>query len=97
MKTLHLNLKGEHFDRIKRGEKAEEYRLCNDYWSKRLLHKHSGLPIEYDIILVKKGYPKAGDQDRILERIWRGVEIKTIIHPHFGPRPVKVFAIRVNP
>ncbi|MCP3582304.1 hypothetical protein NLN00_23805, partial [Escherichia coli] len=25
-----------------------------------------------------------------------GYEIKTITHPHFGDKPVKVFAIKVN-
>lgn len=25
-----------------------------------------------------------------------GYEVKVITHPHFGPEPVKVFAIKVN-
>lgn len=27
---------------------------------------------------------------------YNGYEIKTITHPHFGDKPVKVFAIKVN-
>lgn len=90
MKLLHLNLKGEYFDAIANGSKKEEYRLYNDYWMKRLIHK------TYDGIVVKRGYPRRGDTSKTLERVWRGWEIKTITHPHFGSAPVKVFAIRVN-
>lgn len=28
--------------------------------------------------------------------IENGYEVKVITHPHFGPDPVKVFAIKVN-
>lgn len=90
MNLLHLNLKGEYFDEIAAGTKPEEYRLYNDYWMKRLIHK------EYDGIILKRGYPKRGDSSKQLERIWRGWTIKEIQHEHFGPKPVKVFAIRVN-
>lgn len=90
MKLLHLNLKGEHFDAIKDGRKTEEYRLYNDYWMKRLIHK------TYDGIVIKRGYPKRGDTSKTLERVWRGWTIKEITHPHFGREPVKVFAIKVN-
>jgi hypothetical protein len=33
---------------------------------------------------------------RQLMRPWRGCEQKYITHPHFGPDPVKVYAIKVN-
>ena len=91
MALLHLNLKGEYFDQIKSGEKDEEFRLYNDYWRKRLIHR------KYDGIVIKRGYPKRGDAAKTIERIWRGWTIKTITHPHFGGKPVQVFAIRVNP
>ncbi|EMR6360648.1 hypothetical protein WJV46_003844 [Escherichia coli] len=29
-------------------------------------------------------------------KIYNGYEIKTITHPHFGDKPVKVYAIKVN-
>ncbi|ARM86120.1 RNA-binding protein [Marinobacter salarius] len=88
--TLHLNLKGEYFDLIVAGEKLFEYRLRSGYWRKRLDGR------SYGCVLVKKGYPRAGDQKRIVERPWRGYEEQTITHPHFGDDPVEVFAIRVN-
>jgi hypothetical protein len=88
--TLHLNLKSEYFDQIAAGVKHFEYRLRTEYWRKRLEGR------VYQRVLVKKGYPKAGDHERILERKWRGYEEQTITHPHFGPYPVEVFAIRVS-
>ncbi|EON7365366.1 ASCH domain-containing protein, partial [Escherichia coli] len=36
--NLQLAVKGEYFDAMIRGEKTEEYRLCNDYWKKRLVN-----------------------------------------------------------
>lgn len=35
-KILHINLKAKYFYEIKNGIKAFEYRLKNDYWTKRL-------------------------------------------------------------
>ena len=89
MADLHLNLKGEYFDQIKAGTKLFEFRLVSK-WSKRLDGK------TFDRIFIKRGYPKTGDQERIIERPWRGYEVQVRTHPHFGPAPVEVFAIRVN-
>jgi hypothetical protein len=88
--TLHLNLKGEYFDQIAANKKPFEYRLRTEYWRKRLEGR------SYRRVLVKKGYPKADDHSRIVERPWRGYEEQVITHPHFGSEPVEVFAIRVN-
>ncbi|WP_241065261.1 MULTISPECIES: ASCH domain-containing protein [Achromobacter] len=92
MADLHLALKGEYFDAIKSGTKAEEYRLCNRHWVNRL-EKPEG---HYDRIVLTRGYPARGDADRRLVLPWRGYTIKTITHPHFGPDPVTVYAIRVT-
>lgn len=89
MADLHLNLNGEYFDQIKAGVKFFEYRLATK-WAKRLEGK------AFDRILIKRGYPKKGDQGRIIERPWRGFELQTIAHPHFGQYPVEVYAILVN-
>lgn len=89
MADLHLNLKGEYFDDIKAGTKPWEYRLASK-WLKRLSGK------SFDRIFVKRGYPKSGDLELILEKPWRGFELQTITHPHFGNEPVLVCAIRVN-
>ena len=88
--TLHLNLKGEFFDQVTTGAKLFEYRLRSEYWRKRLEGR------SYQRVLVKKGYPRAGDKQRIVERPWRGYEEQIITHPHFGSEPVEVYAIRVN-
>ena len=87
--TLHLHLKAEYFDAIKRGEKTEEFRLFSTWNGK--------LKTSYDKIILYRGYPKAGDHDKRMERPWRGWTLKTITHKHFGPEPVLVYAIRVNP
>lgn len=89
---LQLALKAEYFDAIKAGTKLEEYRVANDYWTRRLR-----VPIDhYKTIVLTKGYPKRGDPERTIELPWRGYTRKTITHPHFGPEPVEVFAIAVS-
>jgi hypothetical protein len=95
MKTLYLNLKGEYFDQIKSGKKIWEYRLYNDYWRKRLLNGCCFK--EWEKIIIRKGYPKAGDPKKEIVRVRRcSVRIVTITHKHFGDDPVKVFAIPVG-
>ncbi|KIC36522.1 hypothetical protein [Leisingera sp. ANG-M7] len=90
MSTLHLPLKSIYFDQIKSGEKVEEYRKANPYWAKRLEGR------SYFDIELTKGYPPKGDTSRRITRPWLGYRKTTITHPHFGPDPVEVYAIRVN-
>lgn len=93
-KYLFLHLKGEHFDAIKDGRKVLEYRLYNDYWKKRLLIGSAFK--DWEKIIIRRGYPRADDYSKQIMRPWRGARFETITHPHFGPDPVKVFAIVVN-
>ncbi|MPT48284.1 MAG: ASCH domain-containing protein [Sphingobium sp.] len=90
-RTLNLPIKGEYFDQIKSGEKLEEFRLRTHHWCARLNKK-------YDHIVLMRGYPKGGgvEGETRLTRKWLGYIGKTITHPHFGPDPVKVFAIDVS-
>lgn len=88
--VLHLNLKGIYFDEIKTGAKSHEFRIVNNYWSKRLVGRN------YSHILIKRGYPKRGDSSKEILLPYLGYEIKTITHQQFGPEPVDVFAIKVN-
>lgn len=90
MSDLILPLKGEYFDAIRDGSKVEEYRLANAYWTRRLEGR------SFDRIVLTKGYPKRGDDSRRLVRQWKGFTRKTLTHPHFGPDPVEVFAIKVS-
>ena len=90
-KVLTLPLKAEYFNAIRDGEKGDEYRLVTPYWTKRLEGR------EYDQIVLTLGYPKADDTSRRMTMKWRGMRRTTITHPHFGPNPVEVFAIRVAP
>ncbi|VVD29212.1 hypothetical protein [Paraburkholderia dioscoreae] len=87
---LALPLKAEYFDDIVAGRKPEEFRLATDYWRKRLVGR------EYGRIVLMRGYPKRDDHERRLIRPWRGLVMRTITHPHFGPEPVEVFAIAVG-
>jgi len=90
MATLQLAVNGEYFDAMKRGEKVEEFRLVNPYWGRRLFGR------DYDRLVITRGYPKREDTSRRIDIAYEGFEIKTITHKHFGPDPVKVFAIKVN-
>ncbi|MNL53370.1 hypothetical protein D3C87_1766110 [compost metagenome] len=92
MSTLTLPLKREYFEAIRDGSKQEEYRLCNEYWTKRLPSPFG----VYDRVVLTLGYPKRDDHTRRLVLPWAGYTIKTITHPHFGPDPVFVFAIDVR-
>jgi hypothetical protein len=94
LKDLVLNLKTEYYDDIFSGEKKFEYRLIGDYWKKRLTA--DGQIKQFRRIVIRKGYPKKGDPHRELIRPWVGIEVKSIIHPHFGAETVKVYAIIVN-
>jgi len=89
MANLQLAVNGEYFDQMKRGEKKFEYRLANDYWRKRLENR------EYDRLIITKGYPRADDLDRRIDVPYRGYELQSITHKHFGADPVNVFAINV--
>lgn len=89
MADLTLPLNGVYFDQIKAGTKIEEFRLRTPFWTKRLSGR------AYDRIVLTRGYPSRDDYERRLVLPWLGLRETTITHPHFGPDPVEVFAIRV--
>ena len=89
-RVLRLPVTAQYFYEIKAETKPFEFRLDTPYWQVRILGK------SFDEVHITLGYPKAGDHSRILIRPWRGYEQQTITHPHFGPEPVDVIAIRVN-
>jgi hypothetical protein len=89
-RTLTLRLVGAYFAQIKAGTKTEEYRLRNDYWRLRIEGQ------AYDSLVITWGYPLAADIERRIELPWRGYEVKTITHPHFGAKAVEVYAIRLT-
>jgi hypothetical protein len=88
---LTLPMKGVYFDQIRAGTKPEEFRLVTPYWRQRLEGR------EYDCVILKRGYPKKDDDARMMILPWRGYRKTEITHPHFGPEPVEVYAIRVAP
>ncbi|MCZ8434542.1 ASCH domain-containing protein [Achromobacter ruhlandii] len=90
MRDLHLALKGEYFDAIKAGTKAEEYRMVCPFWAMRIEGR------EFQRVILTRGYPRRTDWSRRLELPWRGYTVKTITHPHFGNVPIEVYAIRVT-
>lgn len=90
MGKLILPLNGEYFDQIKAGTKPEEFRMTTPYWTKRIVGK------TFDGIVLTRGYPKADDTERRLERPWLGYREAKITHPHFGADEVTVFAINVS-
>lgn len=88
-RVLRLNLKGVYFDAIKAGTKPHEFRLAKT-WERRLAGR------VFDEIHLLRGYPKRGDESRILRRQWRGFDVRKIRHPHFGARAVRVLAFDVG-
>lgn len=84
---LILNVKTEYFNDIKSGKKKYEYRLQNEYWNKRLSGKI------FDKVIIRRGYPKAGDSEREMIFPFRGWFITHVTHPHFGRYPVEVYSI----
>jgi hypothetical protein len=90
MTDLTLALKAEFFDAIRDGSKLKEYRLVNEYWTKRLVGR------AFSSIVLTKGYPSRTEHQRRLRRAWRGYAVETITHPFFGPDPVRVYAIDVS-
>ncbi len=92
MKVLTIPMLGGYFEAIAEGSKTEEFRLCNDYWHKRL----SKAP--FDAVVLTRGYPKGGgiEGESRLTRAWRGYSTRDILHPLFGPKAVTVFAIDVS-
>jgi hypothetical protein len=91
MKELRMAVKTEYFNQIKSGEKIFEYRLFNEFWRKKLVGKN------YDYLVITLGYPKAGDADKMIKVPYRGYDLQTITHKHFGDAPVNVFALRLTP
>jgi hypothetical protein len=88
-RVLRLNLKGVYFDAIQAGTKTHEFRLAKT-WESRLAGR------AFDEIHLLRGYPKRGDESRILRRQWRGYEVRRIRHEHFGARAVRVLAFDVR-
>ena len=87
MTDLILNVKDIYFRQVEKGDKLEEYRLDNQYWRKRLEGK------SYNRIIYCSGYPKRGDDSKRIIFPYVGWHRETIKHPHFGDKPVNVFAI----
>lgn len=87
---LVLPVKREYFEQMRDGAKLAEFRLVTEYWRRRLLGR------TYSHVIITLGYPKKDDESRRLVYPWRGYTMETITHPHFGPTPVTVFAIRVG-
>ena len=92
MGDLTIPVKGIYFDQIASGEKREEYRLVTPYWITRLRNR------VYDRVILTRGYPKGGgaEGETRLTREWRGYDIRTLQHEHFGPDAVSVYAIDVS-
>ena len=86
---LRLNLKRKWWEQIRDGEKTTELRKVTEYWRKRLVGRY------YDEIHLCLGYPRRGDDSKILKRKWKGHFVATVKHEEFGPEPVDVFCINV--
>lgn len=92
LRDLIIPVNGIYFDQIAAGTKSHEFRLQNAHWAKRLEGR------AYRHVVMTRGYPKAGgvEGETRLTRVWRGYDLRTIQHEHFGDDPVAVFAIDVS-
>lgn len=91
LRDLILAVRAVYFEQMKRGEKLEEFRLQNAFWAKRRERKN------FARVLIYWGYPAADDLSRRLVFAWRGFSKRELQHEHFGPEPVKDYAIAVHP
>ena len=91
-RDLIIPVKGIYFDQIAAGTKSHEFRLQTPHWTKRLEGR------TYRRVVMTRGYPKGGGVEGVtrLTRVWRGYDLRTIQHEHFGADPVAVFAIDVS-
>ena len=89
-RVLYLPVKAVYFHQVVAGTKPEEFRLVTPFWRKRLEGQ------VYDFVELTLGYPAREDHSRRYRQPWRDYRVVTITHPHFGPAPVEVFAIRVS-
>jgi hypothetical protein len=89
MAVLVLPIKREFFEKIKSGEKTEEYREIKPYWTKRLEKK--------GIVKIKLrvGYPSVETPDNTITCEYRGHTLKTIDSKVYGGE-TKVYAIDVS-
>jgi len=86
--NITIPLKGIYFNQIKAKQKPFEYRLVNDFWTKRLIGK------TYKTVTFTLGYPPKHQREKHLVAPWRGdPQIVEITHEEFGPDPVQVYAI----
>lgn len=90
-RVLQLAIEGEYFQAILDGDKTEEYRQQNAYWSRRLEGK------EFDKLVLTWGYPSKTDKKRRIEMPWAGTKKKWMAHKIFGPDAVPVYAIQIAP
>lgn len=90
LKVLTLRLKAIYFHDIAAGTKPLEYRLATPYWRKRIEGR------QYDYVLLTLGYPARSNRELQMLKPWRGYAGQNLLHPHFGPKAVDVFAIDVS-
>lgn len=90
-RVLQLAVEGQYFKEMLSGLKTEEFRIPNQYWTRRLVDR------EYDEMVITWGYPSKTDKKRRITMPYRGYRKTTITHPHFGAEPQAVFAIAIAP
>lgn len=87
MSNITFNVAGNYYDDFESGDKDHEFRLTTAFWKKRLVGR------TYDTVTIARGYPKRGEANKRQVFKWKGFDVRTITHPHFGSAPVEVFAI----
>lgn len=86
-RKLVLHVCREYYREIISGRKLEEFRKVKPYWTKRLIDR------EYDQLVIWSAY----DKGTFSTFPYAGFQVKKIRHPHFGKKPVWVYAITILP
>lgn len=102
MKDLILNLKNKWFYEFYYGWKTYEIRMIKPYWQKRFCKHYNKncslcskskceicidfLPIRYGRIILKDGYPKNGENDKIIIRPFKAITIRKINDSEFAEK-----------
>lgn len=107
MLIFHLN--NNWFNKIKTGEKTHEYRICNDYWKKRICKLQKD--IEYrskvlditskypDKVLIcfANGYPSFDNNDKVLYAVVKKISIVNGIYTDLAiDKPVYDIEFRLS-
>lgn len=97
-KVLYLPLKKEWFEMIASGKKTEEYRLMNDFWTKRICSKAKDGSFEcskekFSYVEFTLGYPKKDDISKRMRFEISAIYPQKGGNPEWGANPDEMYFV----